>query len=210
MAASPYSTKHHIQSNNQLHRCGLLFANMARATQTKHADSHRFVSPCFLVHFGQLHVVIFSLLPRVAVASTPVNTLEAPPGAMTPTPTISSNMNVAITELGHVAPRWVPDADAPTCMQCDARFTFTKRRHHCRACGKVRGAARTAHPINKAILHWMCRAGRLCGFVSHWALLGHLSRRIAHGQRIARNSWRVLSEMVRRSQCGWTEILGGN
>ena len=71
------------------------------------------------------------------MASTPVYTLEAPPGAMTPTPTISSNMNIAITELGRVAPRWVPDSEAPTCMQCEVKFTFTKRRHHCRACGKV-------------------------------------------------------------------------
>lgn len=42
--------------------------------------------------------------------------------------------------LGEVAPVWVPDSQAPVCMKCDARFTFTKRRHHCRACGKV-GAA---------------------------------------------------------------------
>ena len=40
--------------------------------------------------------------------------------------------------LGRVAPKWVPDAEAPMCMNCEARFTFTKRRHHCRACGKVR------------------------------------------------------------------------
>ena len=39
--------------------------------------------------------------------------------------------------LGRVAPKWVPDAEAPVCMNCDLRFTFTKRRHHCRACGKV-------------------------------------------------------------------------
>nr|XP_044995139.1 zinc finger FYVE domain-containing protein 9 isoform X2 [Jaculus jaculus] len=41
------------------------------------------------------------------------------------------------TTLGEVAPVWVPDAQAPNCMKCEARFTFTKRRHHCRACGKV-------------------------------------------------------------------------
>eukprot|EP00079_Xenopus_tropicalis_P015899 XP_004914061.1 PREDICTED: zinc finger FYVE domain-containing protein 9 [Xenopus tropicalis] len=45
------------------------------------------------------------------------------------------------TTLGEVAPVWVPDSHAPNCMKCEARFTFTKRRHHCRACGKVFCAA---------------------------------------------------------------------
>uniref|UniRef100_A0A8C9SZM9 Zinc finger FYVE-type containing 9 n=1 Tax=Scleropages formosus TaxID=113540 RepID=A0A8C9SZM9_SCLFO len=39
--------------------------------------------------------------------------------------------------LGEVAPVWVPDSHAPICMKCEVKFTFTKRRHHCRACGKV-------------------------------------------------------------------------
>ncbi|KAF7250448.1 Zinc finger FYVE domain-containing protein 16 [Varanus komodoensis] len=34
-------------------------------------------------------------------------------------------------------PSWVPDSEARNCMNCQAKFTFTKRRHHCRACGKV-------------------------------------------------------------------------
>ncbi|KAB0387545.1 hypothetical protein FD755_002501 [Muntiacus reevesi] len=45
------------------------------------------------------------------------------------------------TTLGEVAPVWVPDSQAPNCMKCEARFTFTKRRHHCRACGKVSSQA---------------------------------------------------------------------
>lgn len=44
------------------------------------------------------------------------------------------------TTLGEVAPVWVPDSQAPNCMKCEARFTFTRRRHHCRACGKVSSA----------------------------------------------------------------------
>ncbi|XP_069792631.1 zinc finger FYVE domain-containing protein 16 isoform X2 [Narcine bancroftii] len=43
--------------------------------------------------------------------------------------------------LGQNQPQWIPDSEAPTCSRCHARFTFTKRRHHCRACGKVFCAA---------------------------------------------------------------------
>nr|XP_061800675.1 zinc finger FYVE domain-containing protein 16-like [Nerophis lumbriciformis] len=40
-------------------------------------------------------------------------------------------------QLGSRQPDWVPDSEAPNCMNCSQKFTFTKRRHHCRACGKV-------------------------------------------------------------------------
>ncbi|XP_077477767.1 zinc finger FYVE domain-containing protein 21 isoform X2 [Stigmatopora argus] len=33
-------------------------------------------------------------------------------------------------------PRWVPDKDCSRCMQCDTKFDFIKRRHHCRRCGR--------------------------------------------------------------------------
>lgn len=39
--------------------------------------------------------------------------------------------------LGAKAPLWVPDARVTMCMLCTCGFTFTWRRHHCRACGRV-------------------------------------------------------------------------
>ena len=39
--------------------------------------------------------------------------------------------------LGRVPPIWVPDSVATHCMNCGLKFSVIKRRHHCRACGKV-------------------------------------------------------------------------
>ncbi|XP_072346139.1 zinc finger FYVE domain-containing protein 21 isoform X2 [Scyliorhinus torazame] len=33
-------------------------------------------------------------------------------------------------------PQWVPDKECPRCMQCEAKFDFLTRKHHCRRCGK--------------------------------------------------------------------------
>lgn len=41
------------------------------------------------------------------------------------------------SSLGTTAPQWIPDSQAPACMKCGSKFSFTRRRHHCRACGKV-------------------------------------------------------------------------
>jgi WD40 repeat protein len=35
------------------------------------------------------------------------------------------------------APVWIADAESNECLLCHAAFTFTKRRHHCRKCGKL-------------------------------------------------------------------------
>lgn len=44
------------------------------------------------------------------------------------------------SSLGTTAPQWIPDSQAPACMNCGSKFSFTRRRHHCRACGKVTSA----------------------------------------------------------------------
>lgn len=33
--------------------------------------------------------------------------------------------------------RWMNDAEAPRCCECNAEFTMFNRRHHCRVCGRV-------------------------------------------------------------------------
>ncbi|EFC43629.1 RhoGEF domain-containing protein [Naegleria gruberi] len=35
------------------------------------------------------------------------------------------------------AHQWVPDKDADDCMSCKSKFTFLRRRHHCRYCGGI-------------------------------------------------------------------------
>ena len=34
-------------------------------------------------------------------------------------------------------PQWIPDEQTTHCMSCKVAFTFVRRRHHCRNCGKV-------------------------------------------------------------------------
>ena len=73
-------------------------------------------------------------------------------------PPLCANINLPITQLGKVAPVWRPDSDTLTCMQCEVPFTFTRRRHHCRACGKVGSAHELKLTAVFAIRHTICRA----------------------------------------------------
>jgi len=40
-------------------------------------------------------------------------------------------------QLAEEKPEWLPDGKAIACSGCQEPFTFLKRRHHCRGCGKV-------------------------------------------------------------------------
>ena len=91
--------------------------------------------------FSQILMFRFDRLPGVTEQTVPPNV-----GHTTPSPDELSSAQARmcapsqglVSELGRVAPIWVPDAEAALCMKCETRFTFTRRRHHCRACGKVR------------------------------------------------------------------------
>lgn len=55
-------------------------------------------------------------------------------------------------ELGRRAPRWIRDHEVSVCMKCTEPFNaFTRRRHHCRACGCVSYQTRCpSHTLSRA------------------------------------------------------------
>ncbi|XP_056395193.1 zinc finger FYVE domain-containing protein 16 isoform X2 [Hyla sarda] len=69
------------------------------------------------------------------------------------------NMALENPVLGQRQPTWIPDSEAPNCMNCSTRFTFTKRRHHCRACGKVFCAVCCSQ---KCRLQYLDKEARVC------------------------------------------------
>uniref|UniRef100_A0AAR2JVP3 FYVE-type domain-containing protein n=1 Tax=Pygocentrus nattereri TaxID=42514 RepID=A0AAR2JVP3_PYGNA len=76
--------------------------------------------------------------------------------------------------LGEVAPVWVPDSQAPICMKCEVKFTFTKRRHHCRACGKVFCAACCS--LKCRLMYMDRKEARVCVTCHHALMNGSLPR----------------------------------
>ncbi|KAJ8317274.1 hypothetical protein KUTeg_005178 [Tegillarca granosa] len=41
------------------------------------------------------------------------------------------------TRINKEPPKWVPDDETSVCTACTVPFTFIRRRHHCRNCGKI-------------------------------------------------------------------------
>ncbi|TRZ04204.1 hypothetical protein DNTS_018839 [Danionella cerebrum] len=79
--------------------------------------------------------------------------------------------------LGSKQPPWVPDSEAPNCMNCMQKFTFTKRRHHCRACGKVYCAGCCNV---KCRLKYLDKEARVC-VICHMTIQKVYKKQLAHG-----------------------------
>ncbi|NXF26599.1 ZFY16 protein, partial [Rhodinocichla rosea] len=83
-----------------------------------------------------------SVSPEAPLSDTSVNVGNTDPGESSSEAggnqtSEGAEPRKAPAALSWKQPLWVPDSEAPNCMNCQAKFTFTKRRHHCRACGKV-------------------------------------------------------------------------
>jgi MAD (mothers against decapentaplegic) interacting protein len=101
-----------------------------------------------------------SLTSEVAVLGAPGATPSNPTGPRVGQASVLAGLSEEQLMLGRVQPWWVPDSEAPHCMICGSKFTMVKRRHHCRACGKVLCAACCSE---KHTLHYLeGKDGRVC------------------------------------------------
>eukprot|EP00090_Calanus_glacialis_P015794 TRINITY_DN24879_c0_g1_i1.p1 TRINITY_DN24879_c0_g1~~TRINITY_DN24879_c0_g1_i1.p1 ORF type:complete len:778 (-),score=134.70 TRINITY_DN24879_c0_g1_i1:603-2936(-) len=57
-------------------------------------------------------------------------------------------------KLGRVAPVWVPDQTSSQCQECNTKFSFIIRKHHCRACGRLLCNQCTKHQHPLEYLGW--------------------------------------------------------
>lgn len=49
----------------------------------------------------------------------------------------NARRNRTASNQSQAPPMWVPDEETTECMSCQVPFSFVRRRHHCRNCGKI-------------------------------------------------------------------------
>ena len=97
----------------------------------------------------------------VPIVGPPGSTPANPNGPSTAgIPELLQGMSEEQLMLGKVSPFWIPDTEASSCMICDTKFTIVKRRHHCRACGKVLCASCCSEKVSLPCLEG--KEGRVC------------------------------------------------
>ncbi|KAG8592335.1 hypothetical protein GDO81_000466 [Engystomops pustulosus] len=146
--------------------------NLTGATMVSHIGGARpkqlYNQPPKTLALAQPEKLNNQILPRTVTDQTPDRALQGSANEDTddsPELSVSEAMerpgNEAMEDcvLGQRQPTWIPDSEAPNCMNCSTRFTFTKRRHHCRACGKVFCAVCCSQ---KSRLQYLEKEARVC------------------------------------------------
>ncbi len=88
-----------------------------------------------------------SFVVYCATAAEKAKWLAAVRGALT-----ELRKDAASSQAAQFASAWAPDDTADACTLCKAKFTFVKRRHHCRSCGRlVCGACSDKKLLVKAV-----------------------------------------------------------
>ena len=94
-------------------------------------------------------------------------------------------------QLGSIAPQWIGDDQTNVCMKCSAKFSITRRRHHCRACGKIFCSSCSSQKVK--LVHDDSREDRACddcvriinrGASSHSSIKRTNERLVSYSSRI--------------------------
>lgn len=151
--ATDPSTKVRSRFSNtadMIHRLFVCIAGVSDQLQSNSAGEMRFI----LKTVFQMHSDDGSSTP-VSIASTLSALSNAVPN---PEGTTSS---VNLSQMIEPPPSWVPDSEAQACSACGAAFTFLRRRHHCRACGRI-FCATCSHRSLALPKHGFQNAVRVC------------------------------------------------
>ena len=75
-----------------------------------------------------------------------------------PPPPISpvSSPKPSYLRLQHIRPEWMPDSATTSCCRCHSKFTFFRRRHHCRLCRKIFCNSCSSHRVSGKRVCFTC------------------------------------------------------
>nr|XP_020645902.1 zinc finger FYVE domain-containing protein 16 isoform X1 [Pogona vitticeps]XP_020645903.1 zinc finger FYVE domain-containing protein 16 isoform X1 [Pogona vitticeps] len=167
------------------HVCESKASDLTKSQQMTHSGGARpkrllnLPPPAICTEFSSPHVIVSeSQVASSTVSNTSLSDAKSSPDSVVKCNDVDTescfkdkedSVSPVITEpttgveqvitLGQKQPSWVPDSEAPNCMNCQAKFTFTKRRHHCRACGKV---FCTSCCNRKCKLQYLDKEARVC------------------------------------------------
>lgn len=130
-------------SSDLIHRLFVCIAGVADQLQTNYASDLRHILKCvFEMNSSSPLVSVDDVITTEVTAEvTGEGHLNQGQGQLESSPsherTSSDSANRQTNGSSSEPPKWVPDEEAPGCTSCKTPFTFVRRRHHCRNCGKI-------------------------------------------------------------------------